>query len=52
VFRFKNIQEGAEKKIPIMIAANKTDLREQLKGDDRRCVSAEDGDKLAKVCAN
>lgn len=42
------VEEGAEKKIPIMIAANKTDLREQLKGDDRRCVSTEDGDKLAK----
>ena len=37
-FRF---QEVSEKRIPIMLCANKTDLRDKLVKDGRTCVTTE-----------
>ncbi len=66
--RLISLQDVAEKRIPIMMCANKTDLREEatalvsylskklemshnnysLQLQGRRCVSTDEGDKLAR----
>ena len=42
-------QDGAQKKIPIMLCGNKMDLREEYVQEGKRCVRTEDGQKLARV---
>ncbi|XP_064635542.1 ras and EF-hand domain-containing protein homolog isoform X2 [Lineus longissimus] len=42
------VEDGAQKKIPIMLVANKTDLREEYEAEGRRTVKASDGERLAK----
>ena len=42
------LQEVAEKRIPIMMCGNKTDMREALMKEGRGCVSTEQGEKLAR----
>ncbi|XP_013406983.1 ras and EF-hand domain-containing protein homolog [Lingula anatina] len=42
------IEDGAEKQIPIMMCANKTDAREEAKADGKKVVTAEDGQRLAR----
>ena len=45
------LQEGAQKRIPIMLVGNKCDVREAaVMGDvTKTCVKHEDGQRLAKV---
>lgn len=42
------IEDGAQKKIPIMLIGNKTDLRPELEKQGRRVVSHADGQRLAR----
>ena len=42
------LQDSAQKKIPMMIAGNKIDLREQMKEEGKRCISYDDGHRLAR----
>ena len=42
-------QEGSIKKIPFMLVANKTDIREDAKNQQKRVVEYEDGLRLSKV---
>ncbi|KAK3767401.1 hypothetical protein RRG08_017626 [Elysia crispata] len=42
------IEEGAVKKLPIMLVGNKTDLRDEMEKQGRRVVRYEDGLRLSK----
>ena len=42
------LQSGAEKQIPVMLVANKIDLREEAKAG-KSYVSFEDGQRVARV---
>ncbi|GFS09771.1 Ras and EF-hand domain-containing protein [Elysia marginata] len=42
------IEEGAVKKLPIMLVGNKTDLRDDMEKQGRRVVRYEDGLRLSK----
>lgn len=42
------VEEGSEQKLPIMIVANKTDLRSDSEADGKRCVTYEEGKRLAR----
>ncbi|XP_064599676.1 ras and EF-hand domain-containing protein homolog [Liolophura sinensis] len=42
------IEDGAQKKIPMMLCGNKTDLREDMENQGRRTVRFEDGVRLAR----
>ncbi len=44
-------QDSVQRKIPILLCANKSDLRIATAADGKRCVQKEDGEKLAKVGA-
>ncbi|XP_074660668.1 ras and EF-hand domain-containing protein homolog isoform X2 [Tubulanus polymorphus] len=43
------VEEGSQKKIPIMMVGNKTDLRTEYEADGRRTVKYEDGERIAKT---
>ena len=43
------ITESTSKRVSVMIAANKIDLRDQMRADGKRIVEHDDGAKLAKV---
>lgn len=45
------ISESSDKRLPIVLIGNKTDLREEC-GKKRKCVEYEDGYRLARVRAN
>ena len=45
----ESINEMSEKKVPIIIVANKTDLREAAKKNGKKVIEYEEGSKLAKV---
>ncbi len=45
----ESINEMSEKKVPIIIVANKTDLREAAKKSGKKVIEYEEGSKLAKV---
>ena len=47
--RYVCTQESCERDVPLMVCANKVDLRAQLEADGRRCVAYEDGHRLARV---
>ena len=38
----------SEKRIPLVLCGNKVDMRQQASAEGRRCVSAEDGEKMAR----
>lgn len=42
-------QNGAQKRLPIMLCANKTDLRSEMETLGRRVVKFEDGQRLSRV---
>lgn len=42
------IEEGAQKKIPIMLIGNKTDLRPEAEKQGRKVVTRDDGHRLAR----
>ncbi|XP_050411292.1 ras and EF-hand domain-containing protein homolog isoform X5 [Patella vulgata] len=42
------VEDGAQKKIPIMLCGNKTDMRVEMEQQGRRTVRSEDGQRLAK----
>lgn len=41
-------QDVAEKRLPIMLCANKVDLREEASASGRRCVSVDEGERMAR----
>lgn len=43
------LQEGAQKKVPIMMCGNKSDLREEAEKQGRKVVNFEEGQRLARV---
>ena len=43
------LQDSTSKPIPIMLCGNKTDLRESFAEEGNTIISAERGEKLAKV---
>ncbi|XP_062573203.1 ras and EF-hand domain-containing protein homolog isoform X2 [Saccostrea cucullata] len=43
-----SIEEGAQKKVPIMLCGNKTDLRDESEKQGRKVVKFEDGQRLAR----
>ena len=43
------LQDGAQKKIPIMLCGNKCDLRDECPEEGKKYVKTEDGQRLAKV---
>jgi len=43
------LQDGAQKKIPIMLIGNKTYLRSESEKQGRRVVTHDDGQRLARV---
>ena len=43
------LQDGAQKKIPIMLIGNKNDLRPECEKQGRRVVTHDDGHRLARV---
>lgn len=45
------ISESSDKRLPIVLIGNKTDLREEC-GKNRKCVEYEDGFRLARVTTN
>ncbi|XP_052821855.1 ras and EF-hand domain-containing protein homolog [Octopus bimaculoides] len=45
----QTIENGAQKRLPIMLCANKTDLRAEMEAHDRRTVKFEDGQRLART---
>ena len=47
---FKSTQEGAIKKLPIMLCGNKTDQRPQAEAEGRKTVCYDEGQRLARVC--
>ena len=42
------MQDVSEKRIPIMLCANKVDLREGAEAMGRKCVSQEEGQRMAR----
>jgi hypothetical protein len=42
--------ESTEKKVSVMIVANKIDLRDQTRAEGKRVIEHIDGARLAKVC--
>lgn len=42
------VDDVAEKRIPIMLCGNKTDLRQTLVSQGRKCISTEQGERLAR----
>ncbi|CAF1552156.1 unnamed protein product, partial [Didymodactylos carnosus] len=42
------VTEATTKKVPVMIVANKIDLRDQMRSEGRRVIEHDDGMKLAK----
>ncbi|CAH1787215.1 unnamed protein product [Owenia fusiformis] len=48
----ESIQESSDKVLPMMMCANKTDLREDVGEDGKKCISFEDGQKLARECGS
>ncbi|ODM99735.1 Ras and EF-hand domain-containing protein [Orchesella cincta] len=45
-----NVEEGAGRKVPIVLSGNKVDLREESCSPQGLCVSHSDGEKLAMQC--
>ncbi len=45
----ESITDVSEKKIPIIIIANKTDLREEARLNGKKVIEYEEGYKLAQV---
>ncbi|XP_078331588.1 ras and EF-hand domain-containing protein homolog isoform X1 [Crassostrea virginica] len=43
-----SIEEGAQKKVPIMLCGNKTDTRDEAEKQGRKVVNFEDGQRLAR----
>lgn len=43
-----SIEEGAQKKVPIMLCGNKSDLREEAENQGRKVVNFEEGQRLAR----
>lgn len=43
-----SIEEGAQKKVPIMLCGNKSDLREEAEKQGRKVVNFEEGQRLAR----
>ncbi|XP_048730125.1 ras and EF-hand domain-containing protein homolog isoform X3 [Ostrea edulis] len=43
-----SIEDGAQKKVPIMLCGNKSDLRDESEKQGRKVVNFEDGQKLAR----
>lgn len=43
------IQEATDKKLPVILVANKTDLRDQAREDGKKVIEYEDGLRLSKV---
>ncbi|XP_021342600.1 ras and EF-hand domain-containing protein homolog isoform X2 [Mizuhopecten yessoensis] len=46
----ESIGDSAQKNIPVMLCANKTDLRESSEKQGRKVVHYEDGQRLAREC--
>ncbi|KAG8181561.1 hypothetical protein JTE90_017311 [Oedothorax gibbosus] len=46
----EDIDSSSAKRIPLMIVANKTDLREMARKTGTNCISKEQGEKLARDC--
>ncbi|GBN75836.1 Ras and EF-hand domain-containing protein, partial [Araneus ventricosus] len=46
----EDIDKSTNQRIPLMIVANKTDLREMAMKTGTMCVTTEEGEKLAKDC--
>ncbi|GAB1598925.1 ras and EF-hand domain-containing protein homolog [Argonauta hians] len=44
----QTIENSAQKRLPIMLCANKTDLRDEMESHGRRTVKFEDGQRLAR----
>ena len=44
------IMDSTPKKVPVMIVANKIDLRDQMRAEGKRVIEQAEGAKLAKVC--
>jgi len=44
----QSIDEVSDQRIPLVLCGNKADLRKQSISEGRRCVSAEDGEKMAR----
>lgn len=42
------LQEVSEKRVPIILCGNKVDQRAEAAGAGRRCVAAEEGEKMAR----
>lgn len=42
------LQDVAEKRVPIMLCANKVDLRQEAMDRNQRVISADKGEKLAR----
>ena len=42
------MQDVSEKRIPIILCGNKVDQRAIQQADGRRCVGAEEGEKMAR----
>ena len=43
-----HFQDVSEKRIPIMLCANKVDLRGDATAQGRRCITADEGEKMAR----
>lgn len=41
-------QDVSEKRIPIMLCANKVDLRPEASANGRKCVSVDEGERMAR----
>jgi GTPase SAR1 family protein len=44
------VQDSTDKKLPVILVSNKTDLREKAREDGKKVVETDVGIKLAKVC--
>lgn len=42
------VDDVSEKRIPIMLCANKTDLRAEVNANGRRCVTSAEGERMAR----
>ncbi|XP_077977984.1 ras and EF-hand domain-containing protein homolog isoform X1 [Glandiceps talaboti] len=42
------VEDGSQKELPIMLCGNKIDIRNQVMATGKRCISTEDGERLAK----
>ena len=43
------VHDSTDKKVPVILVANKTDLRDQARDEGKKVVEYEDGLKLSKV---